>query len=549
MKFNLLRKRQCVLIMLPLLLFYSCNSTKIPQPQKQNTDGFCKYQYYEDTAMWEHVFKKSEAYLIPQGTAPKAIIIPHHDITQDRQNSFYKALAKEIQPSVIVVISPDHFEKGQNIITLPKDTVFKAPDGDMQVDEELVLKIAQSEQLKDAVSLQSDLWAGEHGIYIHTPFLKHYFEQAKFVPVLSKMLTTENEFEYFNKLGQLLNEILPPDALVIASVDFSHYQVPLVTMFHDRVSQNTIQNMEDPRYAEIDSPETIQAVMSYARAKNAENPILIDRSFTYDYIPQENVESTSHQYWCFYDKTLDEQSEKAFYKKVIETKQRYNSQKGERNQTVLIAGSGTTNAGIRKTWTWDRYNTSTDPAEILLRKVAGKEARFLYGFDAVIFDPEPGSTYTRTLHGTALTVETIDIQDLDKKYQEAAKKFKETYFNDFILVHLNKFFSDNPEVKILEVVTNQDADPADLNTIKCVLVDYDILVLRDPQGLLDAKAYMLNSDGDLEDYNLGIVRGQGSIKGSLLAVDFFPDGISIAAFEYESEDGVVPGIWQFWEEE
>ena len=158
--------------------------------------------------------------------------------------------------------------------------------------------------------------------------------------------------------------------------------------------------MEDPRYAEIDSPESIQVIFSYCKAKKADKPVLINRSSTYDYIPDEYVESTSHQYWCFYDDSLD-----------------------------LL----------------------TDPADILLRDVAGKEARFLYGFDAVILDPQVGTTYERTLHNTTLTVDTISMKDFQGKYKSIFAVAFDKTFGDMLLPVLKKFFTSR-EVKVLEVV-------------------------------------------------------------------------------------------------
>ena len=111
---------------------------------------------------------------------------------------------------------------------MPENTTFMAPEGNMEVDADLISCISGADEIKDVVSLQSDLWFQEHGIFIHTPFLKHYFPQAKFVPILAKMLTTDQEFESFEKLGQVLAGVLPEDALVVASVDFSHYQIPLM---------------------------------------------------------------------------------------------------------------------------------------------------------------------------------------------------------------------------------------------------------------------------------------------------------------------------------
>ena len=92
---------------------------------------------------------------------------------------------------------------GQKLITMPENTTFMTPEGNMEVDADLISRISRADEIKDAVSLQSDLWFQEHGIFIHTPFLKHYFPQAKFVPILAKMLTTDQEFESFEKLGQV----------------------------------------------------------------------------------------------------------------------------------------------------------------------------------------------------------------------------------------------------------------------------------------------------------------------------------------------------------
>lgn len=534
---------------------FSCKKAVPIQPEQ--TNGIAKYQYYEDVNMWNHIFAKTDAYVIPENIAPKAMIIPHHDITTGRQNSFYKAVSQEIQPSVIVIVAPDHFELGQKQLTMPVNTVFKAPDGNILIDDELIAKLSENPEIMDAVSLQDDLWFQEHGIFIHTPFLKHYFPDSKVVPVLSKMLTTDEEFEYFGKLGKVLAEVLPEDALVIASVDFSHYQIPKMTELHDSVSKNTIQNMEDPRYAEIDSPESIQVILEYAKAKNACNPILIDRSSTFDYIPDEFVESTSHQYWTFYtDDVL--LSKLVFYEDVELTQQRYEKPAYGKHQTILIGGSGKTDAGIRETWKWDRYLTSQDPAEILLRAAAGKEARFFYGFDALIFDPEAGSEYKRTLHGSQLTVKTVTKLDFEKLFKEWMIPFlDDNYVKSFV-----RFIDGavNTSVDVLEIVVEDPFDSSvNEQTVEAALGVYDVIVVRDNQGIVPATAYMLDPESEywnnpasynkipMKKYDLGIIRGNGTIKGSLLALDFSPYGTKVELFDYESQDGVVPAIHQFIE--
>lgn len=83
--------------------------------------------------------------------------------------------------------------------------------------------------------------------------------------------------------------------------------------------------------------------------------------------------------------------------------------------------------------------------------MAGKEARFLYGFDAVIMDPEVGTTYERTLHNTTLTVDTISMKDFQGKYKSIFAAAFDKTFGDMLLPVLKKFFTSR-EVKVLEVI-------------------------------------------------------------------------------------------------
>ena len=282
-------KKLIFVSVLIVFLFTSCS--KKQEAVSINTNGIAHYQYYKDVAMWEHIFKHSEPFVIPEKIIPSAVMIPHHDIAIANQNSYYAALSKIMAPSVMVIISPDHFERAQKIISFPKDTVFQGVEGPLTVDYELISKIASDSRISDNVSLQDDIWYEEHGIFSHTPFIRHYFPETKIVPVVLKMLSDDDEFEQFKKLGQVLAELLPQDSLVVASVDCSHYQIPSVTAFHDYVIVNTLMRYEDPRYAEIDSPESMETLFSYNRALGINTPVMIHQSSTYDFAPDDNAES------------------------------------------------------------------------------------------------------------------------------------------------------------------------------------------------------------------------------------------------------------------
>lgn len=506
------RIRPFIWTVLFLVTIISCKNKSLisSSPRESGSDytdnSAVHYMYYGDTKMWEHIFDNTPSYDVPPA-APASIMIPHHDITIGRQNSFYKALAEQMQPSTIFIVAPDHFERGKKLITMPSDTIFESPEGNIEINKNLISKIASDPEIKDVVSIQDDLWKDEHGIFIHIPFLKHYFPDAKVVPIVVKMLSTDDEFEYFPKLGKVLANF-SRSALLIASVDCSHYQIPCVTAMHDEVTINTLFNKEDPRFAEIDSPESVAALYSYNEALGATQMMMFDHSSTFDYIPDENVECTSHLYIGFYAESN------------VRTLKSY-----RRKQTILIAGSGKTGAGIRRTWKWDRYKTSTDPAEVLLRAAAGKEARFFYGFDALIFDPEPGSVYEQTVHGTTLGVLTLDPNTF---YRAIAAPVEDDRVN--VLVDSGVHVSEKGISHYLDI--------------------FDIIVLRDTEGEKDAFMYYRpdRRNDEVRKVNLGICRGKGKIKGAVALVNIDGDKLEVVVLDYESDNGVIPAIWQFTEE-
>lgn len=485
------------------------------------------YQYPGDTGMWKHIFSASDAYLVPQA-APASLIIPHHDITVSQQNSMYKAAARCVQPDVIVLVGPDHYEQGKACIALPADDVeFTAPDGILPLDTALLGRIQADERLDGFVSVQRAMWKGDHAVYSHTPFLKKYFPEAAFLPILLKPLATDDEYKAFGTLAQLLAEVLPQNSLVIASVDFSHYQIPRVTAFHDHATRDTIQNREPPRFIEVDSPDTLTLLDTYNRLRAAVRPVLIDMTSTYDFIPDDMVESTSHQYWAFYPETAA-RAIALFRDGVAATGQRAEcaDYARTRNQTILVCGSGPLHAGIRTSWTWDRYRTAADPAEGLLRNLAGKEARFLSGFDALIFDPEPGSTFTRTLHGTTLRVDSVSCADAEN-------------------------FAPPPKERQTVAVLVLSAESGSSHSIAeygHFAACYDVIVLRSDDASIPAAALIAEQPGSPRTtVQLGTCYDPagGAVSGAVLALNWYNGRFHAESFSYEAADGIIPAIHQF----
>lgn len=528
---NKIRFLTLALILFPALIFSSCKKKSIE----------VRGQYAGDVRLWNHTFASSSAYTIPE-KFPRAIIIPHHDICTFRQNSFYKALSEKAQPALVVLISPDHFERGKKEIVAPvSEVIFKTTDGNLELDKNLLKKLSKS-SISSHVDFAGDLWKEEHGAFIHAPFIHHYFPNAKFLPLLLKPLSTDEDFSSYAELADFLCDNLPDDALLVASVDFSHYQIPEMTNLHDEVSLNTIANFEDPRPIEIDSPESVFTLMEYCRKKGAVRPVIVDRSSTYGFIPDEFVESTSHQYWAFYMEEDSQLIESYYYKMMPMSRQRvFVNNYNLPNQTIVIGGSGDLGVGLRTRWDWDRYRTSTDPGEINLRSLAGKEARFLMGFDAYIFDMHDGDFFERTLHGTNLKVDCTTLQKAATMFDEGRwntgmpdeKSASPASLHVSVLIH-DAFSSFLPDDGLIEKLA----------------MTRDALIIRENIGMSDSSAYFYDGT-KVEKINLGIMKSADGtpIEGNVLAVNWASGRREIHTFHYESYTGLVPAIHQFWEEE
>ena len=528
------------------LLYFSCAS------QQVKTSQHVQYAYPGDRAMWAQIFSLSKPFVLPEGEGafPRAVIIPHHDITALRQNSFYSALGAKIQPKVVVVLCPDHFESGKNFITLPGKTVFETPDGELSLYKELAEELKKSE-LGKYVGIQDGIWRNEHGIFSHTPFIAHYFAGAKFLPVLLKPESCAENAQLYKRLGEFLCKVLPKESLVVASVDFSHYQIPRMTAMHDYVSMNTIANWENVTNLEVDSPESLTAVTAFAASCGCKMPLLVDRSSTYDYVPDDNVVSTSHQYWAFYP-GLGRDAVDSFAKKALLCGQRVNRLRygKEKNCTLLIAGSGSLGAGVRTFWAWDRYGLEKDEVLRSLRDAAGTEARFFKGFDAYVFDPavkdEPYLALGRVVHGTCLCVWVCPLEKMGLADGLCASG---TAASGAYAEKKGKLPCVN--ILVLQAGKGKGLGAGAKASAKKLLSEYDCVIVRSTDGSFGAWAFVRGkgsgSKNTVVEEELGFLcLKDGALgSGAFLAVNWQDGFLQRESFSYQLNDcGLPPRVFQ-----
>ena len=173
----------------------------------------------------------------------KGAIIPHHLIAGQLPATLFTYLEKQ-KPSTIVLFGPNHFFKGQGkaITTANNWDTFSGP---VKNDRDLLNKLLTDGLL----TVDENAITDEHAIFNIIPFIAKSLPNAK---VLSFMLRYQTDTTTLDKIADSLKQNLPDDAVIIASVDFSHYQTLAASNFHDEITIPTLKSFDYPRYSQLE---------------------------------------------------------------------------------------------------------------------------------------------------------------------------------------------------------------------------------------------------------------------------------------------------------
>ncbi|MBI2436612.1 MAG: AmmeMemoRadiSam system protein B [Candidatus Magasanikbacteria bacterium] len=191
-------------------------------------------------------------------------IIPHHLIAGHLDATFFEYIKKQ-NPSTIVLIGPNHFDRGYApIISTGRD--WKTPYGITETNIDIV------EHLIDTsfVEAEEEVVKEEHSVYSLIPFITRSIPEAKVVPLILKQGISQIQMDHL--IGNLLN-IVPEDTIFVSSIDFSHYQIVPVADFHDELSISVIKDFDFTRLdkLEIDSIPSLYVLLKIMEVKGAEH--------------------------------------------------------------------------------------------------------------------------------------------------------------------------------------------------------------------------------------------------------------------------------------
>lgn len=324
--------------------------------------------------MWDGIFARAEP--LRFNARPVAAVAPHHLVDAHELAGFWGELARAA-PSAVVLIGPDHFYRGAPLSMAGRVT-WKTEYG--------ALVARPLPEL--GVPVVDALFEGEHSIHTHSTFITKTLPGVRFTALTVQWGAPREGLE---ALAQRLAATLPPDALVVASVDFSHYQPEPWATFHDASAFSSVSGFElDALFSrEVDSPESLYVAMRFAQLRGAQtatrwlhtNSQRRRTPFVHD--------STSHQYFTFTAGPVVAQP----------------------SVSVILTGEGsglTHHAG----WTWRPNEASGAPAAPVLARLRGQEDRFFMGPELTFFDFAPGERELRVrANGLTLLIREVELTD------------------------------------------------------------------------------------------------------------------------------------------
>ncbi len=223
-----------------------------------------------------------------------AAVLPHHTLLGEGLDGWWSEIAKGSKPSVIVIIGPNHENAGEAEVQITHG-VWTTPFGDVETNDVLVDQFLKT----GAVGNEPTSFINEHAIGTHAPYIAEWFPGVPIVPVIAKSGADQDDARAFERQ---LEALLPPDALVIASIDFSHYLNQEDTAAMDAETMKLIDNRDYDHLATLHSDhlDTPFAMITYLLWSDHHNYTtdLISHSSSHEVLHDANVPGTS--YFVYY---------------------------------------------------------------------------------------------------------------------------------------------------------------------------------------------------------------------------------------------------------
>ncbi|CAN0456400.1 unnamed protein product [Pylaiella littoralis] len=172
----------------------------------------------------------------PTGECPKAIIAPHagfiySGLTAGKVYSQVSRGRSDIQR--VVLLGPSHRVAFRGM-ALPTSTTFRTPLGDIPLDQETMIALAEKPQ----VGYSDAAHAQEHSLEVHLPFLQAVLGNFTLTPIVVGDTPAE-------AVAEVLSEVWDDSGtLVVVSSDLSHFHDYDKAVAIDEATSRKIENLD-----------------------------------------------------------------------------------------------------------------------------------------------------------------------------------------------------------------------------------------------------------------------------------------------------------------
>ena len=202
-----------------------------------------------------------------------ALIAPHAGLKYSGRVAAeaFKQLEGRDEIKTVVIIAPSHYVAFDGI-SVYKEGAYQTPLGLVEIDSQLAEEIIKIDP--KSIRFYPPAHSREHAVEVELPFIQTVLPKAKIVPIVVG--------EHGGKGVELLKEIFSKvfqreDAVVVLSVDLSHYHPYNTAVKLDRAGLEAIQRLDPIEFGErvesgqteIDNPAGVMALLMAARAAGA----------------------------------------------------------------------------------------------------------------------------------------------------------------------------------------------------------------------------------------------------------------------------------------
>ena len=201
---------------------------------------------------------------IPVAPMPgaRAVVVPHHWLAGQLILSSLRDLRAGGEYDRVILIGPDHVRAaGAGAAT--SDLPWETPFGLLRADQESVSRLSAA----GAARIEPDTLSHEHSVAGIVPAIAYYLPDAEIVPLA---LRGDLDIGQVRALARALAPLLDDGTIVVASVDFSHYQSAAEARARDAETLAAMEAMDSRAILSfgdehLDSPPTIALLSEMMR--------------------------------------------------------------------------------------------------------------------------------------------------------------------------------------------------------------------------------------------------------------------------------------------